>query len=458
VHVIVNVIGIRSLQTYVSTVTTANMATIRGERFNIDLSDEEANQPAPPPALVADFVGDVQERAASVAVAPTFKSNVTGFPAHKKRTGASRFKKNRNGEDDSSSKPATLLQPAPSMEQTERQRIDDENRRKLAEMSETEIEQERQELFAGLSPALIERLLKRSTIDDEPPVRSFFPTADVPAESARRPSNAPRKVSFALPDIDVDEQKQKPTAEHHSISDPSPRLGAVDNIEPEELSSQKQSPEFDEAMEFGGTVHFPRPQTAPDLDPASSSFLDDLHEKYFPNLAHDPSKLAWMSAATKEEDKSYDPSQAGLDPSVVRFDFKGGLIPPSTANALSTDLGLHHHGDAPSAAGYTISELAHLARSSFPAQRCIAYQTLGRILFRLGIGEFGRESDMDLEGPEGERAKLAKGLWAAIKDNRVLDTLTEEANKERGHQTSIALAQEAVWNWQRGGGRELKAV
>jgi hypothetical protein len=434
------------------------MATIRGERFNIDLSDEEVDQPAPPPALVTDFVGDVQERAVSAAAPPTFKSNVTGFPAHKKRTGASRFKKNRSGEDESSSKHAPLPQPAPSMEQTERQRIDDENRSKLAEMSEAEIEQERQELFAGLSPALIERLLKRSTIDDEPPDQSFFPATDVPAESARRPSKPPRKVSFALPEVEVDEQKQKPTAERHSISEPSPRLSVDANIDTEGLNSQKQSSEFDEAMEFGGTVHFPKPQTAPDLDPASSTFLDDLHEKYFPNLAHDPSKLAWMTTATKEEDESYHPSQTGLDPSAVRFDFKGALIPPRTANTLSTDLGLHHHGDAPSAAGYTIPELAHLARSSFPAQRCIAYQTLGRILFRLGTGEFGRESDLDLEGPEGERAKLAKGLWAAIKDNRVLDTLTEEANKERGHQTSIALAQEAVWNWQRGGGRELKAV
>jgi hypothetical protein len=439
------------------------MATIRGERFNIDLSDEEGDSPAPAPAIVTDFVNDVQERVTSAAAPPTFKSNVTGFPAHKKRTGAtSRFKKSRGGADDSSPHPVSVSQPAPTPEQTERQQIDAENKRKLAEMSEAEIEQERQELFAGLSPGLIEKLLKRANIDDEPPTQSFLPATDRPvdrpAEPARRPSKAPRKVSFALPEQEIEEEKQNSTAKHHSISEPSLRANDDSRMQTEQLEKPESSTKSDETAEYSGTIHFPRPPTAPDLDPASTTFLDDLHEKYFPNLAHDPSKLAWMTAATKEEDAAYDPSQSGLDPSAVRFNFKGALIPPSMANTLSTDLGLHHHGDAPSAAGYTISELAHLARSSFPAQRCIAYQTLGRILFRLGIGEFGRESDLDVEGPEGERAKLAKGLWAAIKENRVLDTLTEEANKERGHQTSIALAQEAVWNWQRGGGRDLKAV
>jgi hypothetical protein len=436
------------------------MAKLRGERFNIDLSDEEGGQqgPAPASALVAGFVSDVQERVTSPATPPTFKANVTGFPAHKKRTGTSRFKKARTGDDEIAPKPEPTPQPTPSFDQTERERIDAENKRKLLDMSEAEIEQERQELFAGLSPALIEKLLKRSNIDDEQPKQSFLPAPNMPATPARRPSQAPRKVSFALPEEDFEGGKQSSTAERHSISEPSARVIPHTDMQKEELGESKKPDKVDEAVEFGGTVHFPRPPTAPDLDPASSNFLDELHEKYFPDLAHDPSKLAWMTAATKEEDESYDPSQTGLDPSAVRFNFKGALIPPSQANTLPTDLGLHHHGDAPSAAGYTVPELAHLARSSFPAQRCIAYQTLGRILYRLGTGEFGRESDMDLDGPEGERAKLAKGLWAAIKANRVLDTLTEEANKKKGHQTSIALAQEAVWNWQRGGGRELKAV
>jgi hypothetical protein len=207
-----------------------------------------------------------------------------------------------------------------------------------------------------------------------------------------------------------------------------------------------------------GTIHFPKPPAAPELDPNSASFLEDLHQKYFPNLAHDPSKLAWMAPATDEENASYYPSRANLDPKDVRFDFKGNIIPPSKSVQIPTDVGLHHHGDAPSAAGYTIAELGLLARSAFPAQRSLAIQTLGRILFRLGKGEFGNENDINVAGPEGERAMLAKGLWDAVEENRAIDTITEEANKDHGHQTSIALAQEAVWNWRKGGGRQRKAV
>ena len=63
--------------------------------------------------------------------------------------------------------------------------------------------------------------------------------------------------------------------------------------------------------------------------------------------------------------------------------------------------GLHHHGAAPEDAGYTIGELAHLARSTVPAQRCVAFQTLGRVLYRLGRGEFGGRGRGGASAAEG---------------------------------------------------------
>jgi hypothetical protein len=206
-------------------------------------------------------------------------------------------------------------------------------------------------------------------------------------------------------------------------------------------------------------VHFPKPDQSP-LDPNSDSFLDDLHKTYFPNMAHDPTKLTWMQPASASENAAYDPTASNIAPKDLRFDFNGRLIPPRLAAALPTTLGLHHHADAPDAAGYTISELAQLARSAFPAQRCIATQTLGRVLYRLGIGEFGDENDVDVVEPVevGERAVLAGGLWQAVEEGRVIETLTEEAGRKAGHQTSIIVAQEAVWNWRRGGGRKKRAV
>ncbi|KAF2433720.1 hypothetical protein EJ08DRAFT_564568, partial [Tothia fuscella] len=400
-------------------------------------------------------IGDVLEREPSAPKPPSFKSKVTGFPAHKKRTGISKFKRNRSadgGAQDENTAVERQHQPNISTKELpvvdsadfERRQIDEDNRKRLADMSEAEIEEERKELFANLNPAFIQNLLRRSNIEDQPvsgSTQQQQPPATSAAETTRCPSQGPRKVSFALPDEVPEEKAAHPTAERHSISESS------DSAIPNTII-QEETPH----------MHFPKPPTAPELDPNSSSFLDDLHEKYFPNLAHDPSKLAWMTDVNPEENSAYDPSQTGLDPAEVRFSFKGELIPPSKAKTLSTDLGLHHHGDAPSVAGYTIAELAMLARSSFPAQRCIAFQTLGRILYRLGVGEFGVESNIDAPGLEGEKAMLAKGLWTAVKYNRVMDTLTEEAKKEKGHRTAIAMAQEAVWNWRRGGGRTLEAV
>jgi len=220
---------------------------------------------------------------------------------------------------------------------------------------------------------------------------------------------------------------------------------------------QPLGPSTSDTSPTSKSVHWPQP-TEPDLDPNSTTFLEDLHSKYFPTLSHDPSKLEWMQPATSPS--PYDPSAAGIAPRDVRFDFRGALLPPSVAAALPTNLGLHHHGAAPDAAGYTVAELARLARSAFPAQRCLALQTLGRVLFRLGRGDFGDEADVAVvEPPEvGERAALAKGLWNEVEQGRVLDTLREEAAKLNGHRTCKALAEEALWNWQRGGGRTTKAV
>ena len=599
------------------------MAQIPGERFQLDFDDDSiAPHEKPRSAQSPGFVGDVLEREITAEIAPpTFKGSrsATGFPEHKKRTGVSKFKQGRGAhETEAVTTPISTVTPEIAVQSPltpadkhgalfEKEQIDAENKKTIASMSASEIESERQELFAGLSPALIEKLLKRSNIDDE--ASRLEPSASPKAKAAdtenRRPSQAERRVSFALPDEEIQKAETTSTASRHSItSSPSPlvatKLGESNSSDVPELGLSRTtsnasgagsrrsslSPGFDRKVSFvlpdyielarkasptaakhsisspmtiasdkkeaqkhdevsdldltripsgsamkspgalpvdhrrkvsfalpdsqivpegrrlssaashsiastpsprfvdkvdplpaspiddfklsqaqdasmeapEGSVHFPKPPAAPELDPNAPTFLDDLHQKYFPSLAHDPSKLAWMAPATAEENAAYDPSSENLDPKDVRFDFKGKIIPPSQSARIPTDVGLHHHGDAPSAAGYTIGELGILSRSAFPAQRSIAMQTAGRILYRLGKGEFGNENLVQAEGPVGERGMLAKGLWEAVEENRIIDTITAEASKESGHQTSIALAQEAVWNWRKGGGRQRKAV
>ncbi|RMJ21407.1 transcription factor Rba50 [Aspergillus sp. HF37] len=192
-------------------------------------------------------------------------------------------------------------------------------------------------------------------------------------------------------------------------------------------------------------------------------------------MPHDPSALEWLQppSAGHEDPESavsaYHPSSEaeGVVPSAIRFSLAGTMLSPSTSLALPTNLGLHHHGNDPQAAGYTIPELAILGRSAFAAQRCIAWQVLGRILFRLGKGEFGERG-----------GTLVDGLWFVIEKEKVVAAMLAEAEgaggqtQQRGkkkdgaegepqggvpggfgrHASATAWAVEGVWLWQMGGG------
>ncbi|KAF2007938.1 hypothetical protein P154DRAFT_516712 [Amniculicola lignicola CBS 123094] len=466
------------------------MSFARGERVYFDLdsgtvNDAETNEKEapPPPTAASAFVGEILERDTSSAnppTAPTLKTNATGFPAHKKRVNrVSAFKQQRAA---TATKPtAPPLSKAPkqgsgTVSDDDRRRIDEENTQRIAAMSAEEIEEERQELFSSLPPGLLQRFLGRANLDDGSNERDFqlepdLPPTDVAEMEVKPKVHSNKKVTFA------ESTTQSSTS---TFERPSTGAAPEDSVPPKtDLDSDKPPLELGQ---LPNTVHFPKPPEAPEPDPDSPNFLKDLHQKYFPNLSYDPSSLSWMQPVDPTDKKSpYHPSQTAFNPDELRFDFKGSLLAPSRAREMATTLGLHHHADAPEAAGYTVPELALLARSAVATQRCIAYQTLGRILYRLGKGEYGRDKGPDIsDGPariainpdaqeeeeENEvvedmdeaSAAMATGLWKCIEEGRVIETLTEEANKERGHLTARAYAQEALWNWRRGGGRQRQAV
>ncbi|KAF1920603.1 RPAP1-like protein [Ampelomyces quisqualis] len=459
----------------------------RGERVNLNFDtgaveklepehDYQAAQPTFP-----TFVGDILERESSVAnppCAPSFKTNVNGFPAHKKRTPrVSAFKQQRAAKEPQAAAVSnyTTAQDAPRARsaagnlKNERKSIDEENSKRLAAMSAAEIEQERQELMQSLSPALIQKLMARSNIDEGSNERDLYPVepAASPAtdETDTKPkTTSSKKVSFAAPAQETPAAVQQPERTAPSSAQPL--------SDPTKTSQPSPDPVQD-------SIHFPTPRQPPDLDPSDPNFLSALHEKYFPNLPYNPSSLSWMAPIDPTDTSSpYHPSQTALNATELRFDFKGTLLAPSIARSIPSDKGLHHHAAAPEAAGYTIPELAVLARSAVPAQRCMAYQTLGRILYRLGQGEYGvekarqhtqgpvqvaknpeiagEESDDDDEEDVG--SAMAAGLWACMDEGRVVETMTEEANRSRGHLTARTFAQEALWNWRRGGGRKRQAI
>ncbi|TVY49205.1 RNA polymerase II-associated protein [Lachnellula occidentalis] len=442
---------------------TSPTMELRGQRFSVDFSDDEDESGVASripqnaiPSLSSAFIGDIKERSTAPPSAPKLKSTPTGFPEHRKRTRISAFKQQRGastksagGDTDNAFGLPTPQPPqaaaggvsqGPSADETERRRIDEENKKRLEMMSSEEIDEERQELLAGLNPSLIQRLLKRANLDEgrgdtgiEAPSSStenekpIVPTDDkdaVPAPTTTgKPVIAPKSVRF---------EEEEPTQPIALQPASNPPTEPIQNMEP--------------------AVHFPNAPSAPDLDPSDPSFLENLHSKYFPTLPADPSKLAWMApipthGSVADQESPYYPAHEALPASALRFDFRGGLLPPRISRAMPSTKGLHHHGEAPEAAGYTVPELARLARSAYPAQRCIAFQTLGRLLYRLGRGELGYED-----------SEIAMGLWRCVEEGKIVETLEEASNAEGGHQGSKVYAVEATWLWQKGGGKRWKAT
>lgn len=432
---------------------------IPGRRVEIDLDDDglrlgdEVQNDSPKQGA---FISDVLERKSSVATppAPPSLKSKTGFPEHRRRNVESRFKqqktlaavlgKNHAGQTSSQSdhqNNAAIAGKAKSWEEEEKQRIDLENRQKLAQMSPEEIEEERRELMKSLSPDLIQRLLQRSNIDNGSTEEDLSSRPQPPSLNVAKDKSTSKTVSFA----DLEEAKD----------------GAKVTVSNNDPNDNDIEAPVDHPLAHD-SVHFPRPRQPPDLDPSSETFLEDLHSKYFPSLPSNPEKLEWMQSSSQGT-SAYDPSSSTLSAKDLRFSFKGELIPPRLAAEIPVTSGLHHHGNAPDAAGYTVSELAHLAQSSYPAQRCIAFQTLGRILYRLGKGEFGDSGEPGdgTVGVEDTFGELARGLWREVEKERVIEILARESEGQgvdRGrHVSAKAYATEAVWLWQKGGGRRWNA-
>ncbi|KAJ6781349.1 hypothetical protein PWT90_02760 [Aphanocladium album] len=395
------------------------------------------------------LIGDIVERDVSEIKKPSFPDappTTTGFPQHKQRWKGSAFNQQRakaaaasaagagSSADAGGNLTGTVQDNRQNFEKAERKRIDQENRQRLDAMTPQEIAQAQQDLMNGLNPDLVQRLLQRAQIDE--------PTGPSPFDPP--PSEEIATGEPAKEEAEAKDQESKPTVAKKSVS--------FKDV-PEDFDEDKEPAQIpDDLMAAtdlrNESTHFPGPPKVADLDPSDPDFLENLHKKYFPDLPADPSKLAWMAPIPTEDsvadkESTYYPHPE-IPVSALRFDFRGRFLSPRVSRSIPSSKGLHHHGEAPEAAGYTVSELARLARSAVPAQRCMAFQTLGRILFRLGNGEWGKS----IHDP------IAMGVWKATKDGRVLDTLNEAAMVEGGHRGSKAYAMEALWLFEKGGWRE----
>ncbi|GAB1317587.1 hypothetical protein MFIFM68171_07797 [Madurella fahalii] len=423
-------------------------------------------------------IHDVRERDFDDVQPPSFPTpsalSTSGFPAHKKRVSA--FKQQRQAKSATASpvhgapsaeSKITSAEPSsrngvPSQRSTEpdeKRGIDEENRAVIDSMSPEEIAEAQKELFSGLDPKLIQMLLRRSNLD-EPAGPSPFGLVPPSTSAGPAPSKPPHPTVEDAPDAPPEPETgpapvRKPNKPKKTVAFDE---DAAPPAPPPSLFPATSAPAKDsEPRPDAPKTHFPHPPKVPDLDPADPNFLETMHKKFFPNLPADPSKLAWMAPlptpnSPADRESPYYPGQSSLPVSALRFDFRGALVPPRLSRTIPVTKGLHHHGEAPEAAGYTIPELARLARSAVPAQRCVAYQTLGRMLYRLGRGDWGGGAG----GRDGDEDDLAFALWRCFREGKVLESLEEEAGlpEGKGHLSCKAYAIEALWLFEKGRWRE----
>ncbi|PHH71836.1 hypothetical protein CDD82_6300 [Ophiocordyceps australis] len=394
--------------------------------------------------LIADIVerNPSPHASAQFSLPPT-PASCSGFPQHKKRykpppldkqpTSVTSAPNTLQGEVATSSTPTPHVQQL--LDETEKSRIHLENKQKVASMSPQQVIEAQQSLLSSLDPAVVQRLLQRANIDEDTGMSPF--DHDL---STRREITAMPRHKLAS---EIDTQDQA-TAKINSSSGAHPSKRIAVGYDEDQAPAQIP-PDLFPIVDLPKSTHFPAAPSLPDVDFSDPNFLETLHGKYFANLPADPSKLAWMAplpskdSPADKESPYYPHSEIAL--SALRFDFRGRFLPPRLSRSIPSTIGLHHHGQAPEAAGYTIAELARLARSAVPAQRCLSFQTLGRILYRLGKGEWGL----------GEDDPIAVGIWDAVKQNRVLDSLLEAASTDGGHQGTRAYAIEALWLLEKGG-------
>jgi RNA polymerase II-associated protein 1 len=366
---------------------------MKGVRFHLDdldqedledtknINDRKDDHVATHSALGSSVMGNIVERETSMAkpvfVARGPRQPMKGFPAPR-RIGRPPF-----GSAVSSPAVSVPAQEAGQFSQPEgaalMEEIDRENRKKLAEMSDEEILELQRSLQKSLPMALQEKLGRKSNS-----------TLSTGMEDS----------SSGLPDVSTEVP------------------GSSANNNKSRISPSSSS--------------LPIPGHSDD----DQSF--DAHlRSFFPHITTSVAQPEWTLPVHPAEEAFYStPDNSSPQANVMRFDFNGDFIPSGISRGLPTHLGLHHHSLDPGAAGYTLSELAILARSVQPSQKCIALKIIGFVLADVVRGKYTWD--------------ISEGLWDEIDRERIIEILLEVAKggRESGGNRSVQrYAEDAVTRW-----------
>ncbi|KAK7684724.1 hypothetical protein QCA50_011965 [Cerrena zonata] len=338
--------------------------------------------------------------------------------------------------------------------------------KKISDLTEEEISQEREELLNGLDPSLIKSLLARtekrikeeaccdghdhghdhaegyggwigggkdgssvSHLDSNDVDRALGVSKISLADDIKEEASTEGDKSKTNKKDKTDEDGWEDVEDINDLIPNMPK-GEEDQIAHDDyqLLSEKEEAEEDGAPL---KVHFPKPKSNnnDDLDLNDPEFFNKLHEKYYPDLPKETNKLSWM---TEPMPTNYTSTYESI--SDMRFDFKGNLIELDDSgdkqSEIPTYMGLHHHSDNPHLAGYSLPELSRLSSDKKEDQ----------------------EFNNNLKSLVTDFEDL---IWNLIGELRILESIQEAADESKTKNLSVRnYAIEALWLWKQAGGKQ----
>lgn len=362
----------------------------------------------------------------------------------------------------------------------EKEQIHQENIEILSRMSTEDREEAKQDLLDTLDPAILQMLMNRASRKSpasNPTPSSSIQNIDEPVEGAIGTWVGGEHPEYEKANVEDEETQNKEPKEPKKIRfneeakviyiDQALKVDDIPKAEDNEWEdvedlNEAPSPDLDDVkrlndLKHDSQVHFPKPsEPYEELDINDPKFNEKLHAKYFPDLPQNVKQLDWMKE-TNEIPTSVE-YESIID---VRFDFKGDIINSQNVQELSeTNTGLHNHSQNPELPGYTLTELAHLLRSTFPGQCCIASRTLGRIMFKLGKLQYQiqeHDDEDDNEGSKNDKGQMGQfeiECWKLIIKLQIIDLLQHYVSDKQRNLSIKNYAIDALWLWKQGGGDE----
>lgn len=366
---------------------------------------------------------------------------------------------------------------------SEAERIHLENINLMMSMSSEQIENERQEIMDNMSPKVLEKLIKRfsstgsrSKNKDEDTSLPLFTDIDTNkywVGGTNTMTDLPKLDDNKVNDILSIKNNDK--SDKRKIRFEEPEVIEIEeeaNIEYPEVENEDdfvtddyqllQKMKDTDSKELLKDVHFVTKKQMEEYEPLSiddAEFEKKLKEKYFPDLPTEVDKMRWMEPI--DDDSNITNNKVIDTVADLRFDFKGNLCAPQK-EVDSTKDGLHHHADNPDLKGYTLEELQNYALSTYPGQKCIALQTLGRIMYKVKaeryyqlIPEIDQEQFEKLNGDITPIIEQIYGmLWAWIKHLKIVEII--ESNLGNKNMSIKNYATEAMWMLKQGEYKQKK--